>query len=180
MPSRDTARQHRSGKSFALAFPILLALCGAASAEDPPRIVTGAARVIDADILIVSGQRVILWGIDAPERPQTCGLNGELWGCYDAARRALELLSGRGEVTCALTGEPDPFGRIHGVCMAGTEDINAEMVRQGMALAFTEQTADYEQVQLEAIMAGVGLWQPGAVFEEPWIWRHGHTPGGYR
>ena len=174
----DTATRACRNLFGALGFSMLLGL--AANGQVAPVIVTGAARVIDADILIVAGQRVILWGIDAPERPQTCGLNGELWGCYDAARRALELLSGRGELSCALTGEPDPFGRIHGVCMAGTEDINAEMVRQGIALAFTEQTADYEPVQLEAIMAGVGLWQPGAVFEEPWIWRHGHTPGGFR
>ena len=54
------------------------------------------------------------------------------------------------------------------------------MVRKGMALAFSEQTADYEPQQLEAITEGVGLWQPGAKFEEPWVWRRGHTPGGYR
>ena len=96
------------------------------------------------------------------------------------AKRTLEALAGRGEITCFLTGEPDPFGRRHGVCTFGAEDLNAEMVRQGVALAFSEQTADYEPQQLEAITQGVGLWQPGAMFEEPWKWRRSHSPGGYR
>lgn len=151
-----------------------------ALAEDPATIVTGEARVIDADILIVDKQRVILWGLDAPERPQTCNLDGKTWGCYDVAKRNLEALAGRGAIQCVLTGEPDPFGRRYGVCTYGSEDLNAEMVLKGMALAFSEQTADYEPQQLEAITNGVGLWQPGVVFQEPWVWRHANTPGGFR
>ena len=151
-----------------------------ALAETPPAIITGDARVIDADILIVSGKRVILWGLDAPERAQNCILNGKVWGCYDVSKRTLEALAGRGPIECVLTGEPDPFGRRHGVCTYGPEDLNAQMVRMGMALAFSEQTPDYEPQQLEAITEGVGLWQPGSTFEEPWVWRLGHTPGGFR
>jgi endonuclease YncB( thermonuclease family) len=149
-------------------------------AETPPEIIKGEARVIDADILIVAGRRVILWGLDAPERAQTCNLDGKEWSCYDAAKRTLEALAGRGSIECTLTGDPDPFGRRYGVCTFGAEDLNAEMIQQGMALAFSEQTPDYEPQQLEAITAGVGLWQPGALFEEPWAWRRGHTPGGFR
>lgn len=151
-----------------------------ALAEEPADLISGPARVIDADILIVAGQRVILWGLDAPERAQTCNLDGKTWGCYDTAKRTLEALAGRGEVQCALTGEPDPFGRRYGVCTFGAEDLNAEMILQGMALAFSEQTPDYEPQQLDAITKGVGLWQPGVVFEEPWVWRRSHTPGGFR
>ena len=33
---------------------------------------------------------------------------------------------------------------------------------------------------LEAISAGVGLWQVGVTFEEPWIFRLRETPGGLR
>ncbi len=150
------------------------------AADTPPAIIKGEARVIDADILIVSGQRVILWGLDAPERSQVCNLNSNEWGCYDVAKRTLEALAGRGAIECTLTGEPDPFGRRHGVCTYGAEDLNAQMVRMGAALAFSEQTPDYEPQQLEAITEGLGLWQPGAVFQEPWLWRRAHTPGGFR
>ena len=143
-------------------------------------IVSGEAEVIDADILRIGNQRVILWGIDAPERSQTCQRDGQRWGCYDAARRALELLAGRAEVTCYLQGEADPFGRRHGVCESGGEDLAAEMVRQGMALAWEEQTDAYVPAQIEAIAAQRGLWHLGVQFREPWEFRKANTPGGYR
>ena len=174
----DTARQLWSKLSSALA--ITMMLTGPAPAETPPEVLSGKARVIDADILIIGGRRIILWGVDAPERNQICGLDGKAWGCYDVAKRTLEALAGRGEISCVLTGEPDPFGRRHGVCTFGTEDLNAAMVRKGAALAFSEQTPDYEPQQIEAITEGVGLWQPGAKFDEPWIWRRSHSPGGLR
>jgi endonuclease YncB( thermonuclease family) len=155
-------------------------LASPALAETPPATIKGEARVIDADILIVAGQRVILWGVDAPERSQVCNLNGKDWGCYDVAKRTLEALAGRGDIECILTGEPDPFGRRHGVCTFGAEDLNAQMIAKGMALAFSEQTTDYEPQQLQAITDGVGLWQPGVVFEEPWVFRRANTPGGFR
>lgn len=142
--------------------------------------IRGTAEVIDADILRFGNQRVILWGIDAPDRRQTCQLNGELWGCYDVAFRNLQLLAGRGEVVCYFHGDPDPFGRRFGVCESGGQDLNAEMVKAGVALAFQEETDAYLVQMAEAIQAGVGLWQPGVKFEEPWVFRRRETPGGFR
>ena len=166
----------------ALGFSMLLVNTAVppATAETGPEVISGEARVIDADILIVAGQRVILWGIDAPERSQTCTQDSTPFDCYNTAKRALETLAGRGLVQCTLTGEPDPFGRRFGVCNLGADDLGAEMVKQGMALAFSEQSDDYADLQLQAITDGVGLWQPGVVFLEPWEWRRSHTPGGFR
>lgn len=143
-------------------------------------VITGLAEVIDADIIRIDKQRVILWGLDAPERRQLCNKDGKDWGCYDAARRSLELLAGRGEVTCYLLGEPDPFNRRHGVCESGGTDINAELVRRGMAVAWEEQTADYVELQLDAITEGRGLWAIGVEFQLPWEFRKYNTPGGFR
>lgn len=162
-----------------VALVALIAAAGPAAAQELETI-DGAARALDADILIVDKQRVILWGIDAPERNQPCIANSQRWACHDAAVRTLQNLAGRGLVSCLLTGEPDPFNRRHGVCESGGVDIGAEMVRAGMALAFTEQTDDYLDVQNEAIAAGAGLWQVGVEFEEPWVWRKANNPGGYR
>jgi len=165
--------------AMALLFAAIAA--SAAPADDvKTRTIEGPARAIDADVLMVGKQRVILWGIDAPERSQTCILDARKWGCYDAAKRLLETLASRGPVNCVLIGDPDPFNRYFGVCEANGDDIGAEMVRQGMALALLDQTKDYQDIQLEAIAAGKGLWQPGAQFQEPWLWRAHHTPGGYR
>lgn len=143
-------------------------------------VITGLADVIDADIIRIGNQRVILWGLDAPERLQSCYKDGKKWGCYDASRRSLELLSGRGEVTCYLLGDPDPFNRRHGVCESGGTDINAEMVRRGMAVAWEDQSTDYIEIQLDAIIEERGLWAVGVEFQLPWEFRHYNTPGGQR
>lgn len=157
---------------------LVLCLQGApAKAADS---ISGLANVIDADIIRIGKQRVILWGLDAPERRQSCAKDGKKWGCFDAAKRTLELLAGRGEVTCYLLGEADPFNRRHGVCESGGTDINAEMVRRGMAVAWEKQTPDYVEIQLDAITAERGLWATGVEFELPWEFRLRTTPGGYR
>ncbi len=179
----DSLGRHPFREFWILAFSMLIAataLSGPASAGDTPDTVSGIPEVIDADILTFGTQRVILWGIDAPEKRQTCQANGQLWGCYDAAFRYLQLLAGRGEVTCHLKGPPDPFGRRYGVCESGGQDLNAAMVKAGMALAYDKQSDDYDAQMADAIAAGVGLWQPGVQFEEPWIFRLRYTPGGYR
>ena len=121
-----------------------------------------------------------LQGIDAPEMPQTCQLNGRLWGCHGVAFRHLQLLAGRGEVTCTYKSDPDPFGRRFGVCESGGQDLNAEMVRAGLAIPFHEQSDEYDAAMADAITAGVGLWQLGVYFEEPWVFRRRENPGGYR
>jgi endonuclease YncB( thermonuclease family) len=149
-------------------------------AQADPDTISGKPDVLDADILKFGQQRVILWGIDAPEQRQLCQANGAAWGCYDAAKRYMQLLAGRGEVTCKLMAPPDPFGRRYGVCSSGGQDLNAEMVKAGLALAFDEQATDYDAQMADAITAQAGLWQPGVVFEEPWVFRRRETPGGYR
>lgn len=180
----DTEGTPHLRKFWTLVFSMVV-LCSAAtgdraSAQEHPTEIRGMAEVINADIITIGRQRVILWGIDAPERSQTCQLNGKRWGCYDVAFRQLQLLAGRGEVVCYLYGDPDPFGRRFGVCESGGTDLNAEMVSLGLALAYEEETDAYLPQMAEAITAGVGLWQIGARFEEPWAFRRRETPGGFR
>jgi endonuclease YncB( thermonuclease family) len=182
MPS-DTDHVSHMRKFWTLVFS-MAALCAApvdqARAQTQATEIRGMAEVIDADIIRIGEQRVILWGIDAPERRQTCLLNGDPWGCYDVAFRQLQLLAGRGEVVCYFHGDPDPFGRRFGVCESGGSDLNAEMVAAGLALAYAEETDAYLPQMGEAISAGAGLWQIGAQFEEPWEFRRRETPGGFR
>lgn len=180
----DTGRAPRLGKFRTLAFS-MLALAGAvlappAQAQTAETGIRGMPEVLDADILKFGTQRVILWGVDSPERNQVCQLNGAPFNCYDVAFRKLQLLAGRGEVVCQFHGDRDPFGRYFGTCESGGQDLNAEMVRSGIALAFEDETDAYLPQMAEAIGAGVGLWQPGVLFEEPWVHRRRENPGGYR
>jgi endonuclease YncB( thermonuclease family) len=143
-------------------------------------VVTGPAHAVDADILLVGKQRVILWEVDAPERPQQCFVGALKWGCYDAARQALDDLVAAGETTCTLTDEPaDKFHRRYGVCTNSGKDVGAELVRQGMAWAYLDQGSDYVPEQDEARAAQIGVFQPGARIDVPWEWRK-RDPRNYR
>lgn len=158
------------------ALALMLAVSGASAQE----VVTGAAKVVDADIIMVEKQRVILWAVDAPERPQKCYVGDLLWDCYGAARQALGELIASGEASCTLTpGEPDKFNRRYGVCTSAGKDVGAELVRLGMARAFVEQGDDYLEQEEEAKAAAVGVFQAGAKVDAPWEWRK-TDPRNYR
>lgn len=150
---------------------------GAAHAEDP---VTGPAKVVDADIVMVGKQRVILWGVDAPERTQKCYVGDLMWGCYDAAKQALADLIATGDTTCTLIpGDPDKFNRRFGTCLSAGKDIGAELIRTGFARAYVEQTDMYVPQEEEAKAAQIGIFQPGAKVDAPWDWRK-TDPRNYR
>ena len=104
--------------------------------------IAGPATVTDGDSLKVSGHRIRLFGIDAPESQQTCVVGGQRWRCGRSATKALrEHIAGR-PVVCTER-DRDRYGRIVAVCRAGGEDINAWMVSQGMAVAYTKYSRAY-------------------------------------
>ena len=160
----------------------LALLGGGTEAQEPTAetVITGDAVVENADILRIGETRIILWGIDAPEPRQTCPTSGRDWGCYEAARRTLAMMVDLHEVSCIIEEGPDRFGNIYGTCHSGDIELNAELVRTGMALAYVDQSDRYLPAQEEAKSAKVGLWQDGVEFREPWIWRSAMRPGGYR
>ncbi len=55
----------------------------ATSALAAPGTITGPARVIDGDTIEIQDQRIRLHGIDAPERSQTCLLEGRRYTLHD-------------------------------------------------------------------------------------------------
>lgn len=143
-------------------------------------VVSGPAKVIDGDIIQVDRTRVILWGVDAPERTQKCKVGSLEWACYEAARTGLGGLIASGDASCTLTADkPDVFARRYGVCTSAGKDIGAEMVRLGYARAYVDQAADYLAQEEEAKAAKAGIWQDGADVMDPWVWRK-RDPRGYR
>ena len=69
---------------------LFMAWAAVASAQEGP------ARVIDGDTLDVAGERVRLHGIDAPEKDQTCTIDGRAWECGIAAwGRLVQILAGQ-------------------------------------------------------------------------------------
>jgi endonuclease YncB( thermonuclease family) len=164
-------------KILASAALAALVLSGGALGQE---VVTGPAKVVDGDIIMVGRQRVILWAIDAPERTQRCHVGELLWDCYAAARQQLGDLIATGETSCTLTADQaDQFGRRHGTCISVGKDVGGEMVRAGMARAYVAQGEDYIAEEAEARAAQVGVFQPGAKVDDPWEWRK-RDPRNYR
>jgi endonuclease YncB( thermonuclease family) len=121
--------------------------------------VTGQARVIDGDTLEISGTHVRLEGIDAPESAQTCSRRFVgTWACGKVAARELASLTEGREIACERSGT-DKYGRMLGVCFVDGHDINAEMVRKGLAWAFVRYSSAYVSEEAQARAAKVGVWQ---------------------
>ena len=120
---------------------------------------SGRAVVIDGDTLDVGGIRVRLEGIDAPERAQSCHQgNGSRWPCGRRATRELRRLV-KGKVVRCLSRGRGSYGRMLGVCYVGRIEINAELVRRGLAWAFVKYSTTYTGVEAIAKRRRVGIWR---------------------
>jgi endonuclease YncB( thermonuclease family) len=149
---------------------VLAFLLAATSAEARP---TGPAIVIDGDTIDVAGERVRLFGIDAPELGQTCTANARRWRCGQQAATALAKKIGTRSVSCAGKGH-DQYGRTLAVCRVGRTNLNAWLVTSGWALAYREYSTDYVAEEDAARAGGKGMWR--GAFVPPWDWRRGLRP----
>jgi endonuclease YncB( thermonuclease family) len=145
---------------------VSLAPVGAATAA--AIVVSGTARVLDGDTLEIGTTRVRLFGIDAPESAQRCtGQQGREWACGRSATRALERLTKGQEITCRGDSYDD-YGRLLAVCTA-SQEINASLVRQGLAWAFVRYSDTYVGAEAQARSARRGVFATPS--EPPWEFR---------
>ncbi len=141
----------------------------AATPEHAHSPLSGPARIIDGDTIAIGDARIRLEGIDAPELGQTCQRPElDVWDCGAAAARELsELIEGR-HVQCESTGN-DKYGRMLGICHVGPLELNAELVRRGLAWAFVRYSRRLVSVEAEARALKRGVWQTHN--EPPWAYR---------
>ena len=119
----------------------------------------GVTRVIDGDTIHVGDTRVRLDGIDAPESTQTCKrATGEEWACGTEATHAMRLMAEGREVVCRNHGL-DKYGRTLGTCFVNGRDINAEMIKLGLAWAYVKYSTAYVTEEAEARRSKRGIWQ---------------------
>lgn len=159
----------RKPLKYTLSIAFAIICCVNAATAEKGDTFTGMARVIDSDMLEVDGQRIILFGVDAMDRNQTCIIDGKAWDCWAVAARELQILVANEPVSCEDQGIPDPFKRAYARCQVGNVDLNEALVRSGLALAFRRQSKDYVEAEKAAKADRIGLWQ--GEFITPWKWR---------
>lgn len=130
--------------------------------------INGVARVIDGDTIQIDGTHIRLFGIDAPERRQSCHHHGEGYPCGERARAALIQLLGNDSVECTASGI-DRYRRVVAVCFIRGADIGRAMVEQGWALAYRRYSRDYVNAEAEARRDARGIWS--GTFVPPWSYR---------
>ncbi|MCO6441792.1 MAG: thermonuclease family protein [Nitrococcus mobilis] len=137
---------------------------------------TGVPLVVDGDTLEIRGERVRLYGIDAPEHAQPCyDSDGFPWRCGQKAAAALAARIGGRAVRCE-GNERDRAGHRLAVCYLQGQDLNAWMVRWGWASAYRCRSRDYIGEERQAKAAELGVWSGS--FLMPWRWRSLRRGGG--
>ncbi|WP_394356667.1 thermonuclease family protein [Sedimentitalea todarodis] len=117
----------------------------------------GRIRVIDGDTWDVGGDRVRLFGIDAPEADQTCKRpNGDAWPCGQWVSQQIAARFA-GKVARCTAMDTDRYGRIVARCHVGSRDAGRMMVSEGLAFAYRKYSMDYDLDEKAAAVNGRGL-----------------------
>ena len=136
--------------------------------------IIGEAKITDGDTIIINDIRIRFTGSDAPEsyffgKTQTClDSKGRQWECGNAATQKLKELINNQTVRCTDEGQ-DRYGRTLGICYVGDMDLQAEMVKSGMAVAYLRYSDRYEKEQNYAKKVKAGMW--AGEFKQPEVWR---------
>jgi endonuclease YncB( thermonuclease family) len=129
-----------------------------------------ADEVVDGDTLVVEGQPMRLFGVDAFELAQTClDRTGEPWHCGVAAKAALAELVQDQAIACTVVDDSTDDAYIARCTVRDEVDLGGYLVRAGLALADRDVADDYVPLEQSARAAAAGAW--GGTFVEPWVWR---------
>ena len=126
---------------------VLAATATLVACNDPP--------VHDGDTLRCGGERIRLFGVDAPEVAR--GKTPAQPFASEATQELLRLT--RGRVACRFV-DRDRYGRFVGKCWSTqSPDVNAAVIRSGFAKEYRRYSKGlYAKPENEARQAGRGLW----------------------
>jgi endonuclease YncB( thermonuclease family) len=138
---------------------LALLLAMPASAQTDNDTVRSASKprfqIVDGDTVRFGSQIVRLFGIEAPEKGQTC--DDGRWHPGPLAKKALEdFIAGR-PVNCRQIDYDARNGRPVVQCYAGDDDLQAMMVSAGWAWSFGRYSSRYEPEERDAIVRKAGV-----------------------
>lgn len=131
-------------------------------------VIEGTATAVDGDTLEMTGTRIRLLGIDAPEAKQTCVREDNEWECGEASSASLASMVREGPIVC-VTVAIDVYRRKIARCRTNAFDLGQEQLRRGMAVATDGAPAEYEAASEIAKRLQFGVWS--SVFQTPADWR---------
>ncbi len=123
---------------------------------------TSRASVIDGDTIEISGERIRLHGVDAPESWQTCeDGDGGIYRCGKEAAFALERFLAASRPTRCRLIERDRYERFVATCFrADGREVNRWLVESGNAIDWRKYSGGvYADVQRAARSKGAGIWR---------------------
>ena len=151
-------KAERIGRIRVCAAALLVAMTLPGSDAHAADQIVGRASVVDGDTLEIHGERIRLFGIDAPESGQTClDATGQSYRCGQKAALVLDARIGEGVVTCERK-DTDRYGRMVALCRVFSEDLGAWMVGLGWALAYRAFSTRYVPAEDLARSRGLGMW----------------------
>lgn len=152
------------------AFVIVAAVLSALVTVPAYADVVGRASVVDGDTLEIRGERIRLWGVDAPESEQICNDAGRReYRCGQKAALELSRWLGARSVSCSQL-DTDRYGRAVSRCRVAGNDLGAWLVSRGLAVEYREYSRGaYAREEARARAAKAGMW--AGRFVEPAGWR---------
>ncbi|WP_430415289.1 thermonuclease family protein [Parasphingorhabdus sp.] len=128
----------------------------------------GIAEVVDGDTIRLDNKLVRLFGIDAPEKSQKCGVGDDITMCGHRSTAVLQKMAG-GQIVECVKQSNDQYGRDVAICYSSGVDIGRQMVRTGWALAYRKYSYKYVEDEELAKRALLGVWK--GEFKRPAEWR---------
>ena len=159
----------RINKTRSMGRFILLATLSLHAHNTYAETLVGRAQAVDGDTLIINETKIRLNGIDAPETDQFClDAFDQLYPCGLLARDQLNKRIGRSIIVCESEGR-DRYGRFLSTCYRDHENLNAWLVKEGLALAYVRYSNRYKVTEDKARIERRGIWN--GAFIAPWDWR---------
>jgi endonuclease YncB( thermonuclease family) len=164
-----------------LATALIACLTVATAAGDDLPMLVGRASVIDGDTVEIRGQRIRIFGIDAPESSQLCtDKGGSEYRCGKVAADSLdEFLAQSRPLKCTIVDHDRNKRAVARCYRADGTDVAGWLVKNGLALDWPQYSKrEYAALQAEAQAGRTGIWQGD--FQEPWAFRHDRRLGPKR